>query len=215
MIVFKECYPILTAELSVILLFVLLFYKRNKKIYLFVIGLVFCALLITFWFFRDPIRQPTGNSSDIVSPADGKIVNIEKNVNLPFSKEKYTRVSIYLSLFNVHINRIPIGGKIFFKKHEAGKFHPAFSKQASNYNENMLLGIKTKYGQIYVKQISGYLARRIVCNVAMGDSVSSGVKYGMIKFGSRVELYIPGFPDIIPRKGSNVWAGESVICSYE
>ncbi|MEJ2628348.1 MAG: phosphatidylserine decarboxylase [bacterium] len=131
----------------------------------------------------------------------------------PFDKE-FTKVSLYLSLWNVHVNWIPASGEIIFLEYKKGKFYPAFQNRASKQNESNLIGIRTEQGDIFVKQIAGLIARRIICTVSEGDTVTIGQKFGMIKFGSRVELFLPASIELTISPGDMVRGGETIIGKF-
>jgi len=173
-------------------------------------GIVTILIVFTLYFFRDPERETPGDKGIIVSPADGRIINVEEMPS-PFSNGRVTKVAIYLSLWDVHINRIPVSGKVTMVNYKPGDFYPAFEPKASEKNEHTVVGIKAKAGLFYIKQIAGMVARRIVCRLRVGDEVSLGERFGMIKFGSRVELYIPLSIEIRVSEGNKVKAGESII----
>lgn len=187
--------------------------------YLRIILLVASLLILSFtlFFFRDPerkIKDTSEASNTILSPADGKIVRIEKVNNIYkeiLNEEFYNLVSIFLSPLNVHINRIPISGKIIYLKHIKGKFKAAFKDKSSELNERTEIGIDTGNNVILFRQVAGFLARRIVCDLKEGDEVISGMRFGMIKFGSRVDIYIPLSAEIKVKVGDKVKAGETVI----
>jgi phosphatidylserine decarboxylase len=148
-------------------------------------GLFFC------FFFRDPDRAIPVDPSQLLSPADGTVV-IVKEVNEPFFlKGRARQVSIFMSPLNVHINRIPMAGTVEYKQHYPGKFLPAFRDKASTDNEQTHLGVATPQGKILMKQIAGTLARRVVCHPEVGATLGQGQRYGLIKLGSRLDLYFP------------------------
>ena len=121
------------------------------------------------------------------------------------------RVSIFLSIFNVHINRAPVAGKVNYIEYHSGKFHNALEGESSIFNENNLIGMENHYSKICVKQIAGMIARRIVCYCSKGDEINAGDKIGLIKFGSRVEIYMPLETEILVQLGQNVKGGETII----
>jgi phosphatidylserine decarboxylase len=148
-------------------------------------GLFFC------FFFRDPQRAILSDPNALLSPADGTVVII-REVDEPYIiKGRARQVSIFMSPLNVHINRIPIGGTIEYKQYYPGKFLPAFKDKASTDNEQTQLGVVTDQGRVLIKQIAGTLARRVVCHAAVGDHVTQGQRYGLIKLGSRLDLFFP------------------------
>jgi len=175
-------------------------------------GAIFFLLSLFFvFFFRDPERKaPTGDNF-VLSSADGKVILIKPFENQDFVGKKGTRVSVFMSVFDVHVNRAPVSGKIKYFKYNPGKFHPAFKDKASSENEQTELGLENERGKIILKQIAGIIARRIVCKVKPGDSVRAGQRFGMIKFGSRVDLFLPENVEIKVELNQKVKAGETII----
>ena len=166
-----------------------------------------------FYFFRDPIR--TIPSHDVVvSPADGTITYIG-DANTPFDIENnnqlYTKVSIFLSIFDVHVNRMPIDGTIKEIKYIPGKFINATLDKSSEQNEKNIIKISDGTYNYFVVQIAGLIARRIVCNVNKNQDLKKGDRIGIIKFGSRVDLYLPKSNKILVSKGQKVIGGETII----
>lgn len=148
-------------------------------------GLCFCC------FFRDPQRAAPADPRALLAPADGRVV-IVRVVDEPFFiKGRARQVSIFMSPLDVHINRIPLDGTVEYKQYYPGKYLPAFRDKASTENEQTHLGIAAPQGKVLVKQIAGALARRVVCHPAPGDRVARGQRYGLIKLGSRLDLYFP------------------------
>ena len=141
-------------------------------------------------FFRDPKRVIPKQDNLILSPADGKIIKIDE-VDDPISGEKHKLVSIFLSVFNVHANRMPIDGKFIDILYVKGKFLAAFDHKASDHNERMEIKIETKFGIIKVKQIAGLVARRILCYANIGEKMEAGGRLGFIRFGSRTDIILP------------------------
>jgi phosphatidylserine decarboxylase len=168
-----------------------------------VVGVAFC-----FYFFRDPERTPPVDEHSVVSPADGRIVAIAPDRALDAPA---TRVSIFMSPLDVHVNRNPVTGVVQQVRHTAGKFRAAFADKASLDNERNALVIEGGGRRFLMVQIAGALARRIVCHVGPGDRVQRGARFGMIMFGSRVDLYLPPGVEPVVRKGDRVRAGTSVI----
>lgn len=177
--------------------------------------LPFIGLCAVLYFFRDPERRIPEGEEKILAPADGKIKDISETIEKDFLGKSATRIGIALSILNVHVNRAPCDGEIAFIKYTPGKFHNAFGKKASSENENNLIGISNDLvdGGIAVKQIAGAVARRIVCDCNLDERVKRGQRIGMIKFGSRTELFIPTDVDfeIMVKPGDKVKAGQTVI----
>ncbi|OQB47169.1 MAG: phosphatidylserine decarboxylase [bacterium ADurb.Bin157] len=191
---------------------------------LFAIALVFCkiekwvsrlfllATAFTLYFFRDPEREIPQGSNLIVSPADGKIVGIDSVEHVPFIDGPARRVTIFLSVFDVHINRSPVKGKIAYRHYTPGKFLDARNPKASTENERNAIGIECADGKKFVViQIAGLIARRILCWKNPGEYVNSGERFGMIRFGSRTEIYMPLDTKIEVKLGQKVAGGTSII----
>lgn len=173
-------------------------------------------LLITLFighFFRDPERVAPTSDDAVVAPADGKVVAIEKVPEGRFLKQPCLRISIFLSVFDVHVNRIPYSGVIRGAYYQKGKYLAANLARAGRENEQSWLWIKTDGEQdIVVSQIAGLIARRIVCWPTMGDRVLRAERFGMIRFGSRTDLYVPVDSELLVTKGERVFGGETVLC---
>ncbi len=175
-----------------------------------------CLLLcFTIWFFRDPTRNvpiiATEDESIIVSPADGKIVEIKEIVEPKFLKTNARQISIFLSPMDVHINRSPITGKIVFFEYNPGNYLVAYHPKASELNEHTFVGVENKYGRLVFKQIAGILARRIVCILNEGKYIEAGEKIGMMKFGSRMDVVVPMDAEIYVQTSQKVKGGETII----
>ena len=181
-------------------------------------GILFLVLLIiTIWvyyFFRDPDRVPIEDDSFLVSPADGLITQIietdgPKELNL--NNEKFTKISVFMNVFNCHVNRIPISGTINEIFYKPGKFLNASLDKASEENERNYYKITSENkDEIIIVQIAGLIARRIVCDVSKNQSLKQGERLGMIRFGSRVDIYFKNF-SVLAKVGQNVSAGESLL----
>jgi len=173
-------------------------------------GAVPPALLALFvlFFFRDPRRVPPEGDDLVLSPADGRVVGVERGPG-------GVRVSVFLSLFDCHINRSPIGGTVLEARHTPGRFHPAWQGRASSENESNHLVIRSLSGDYGVTQVAGVVARRIVCTKGKGDAVRRGERIGLIRFGSRTDLHLP--PGIEPsvRVGDRVRGGLTIMARCE
>ena len=194
----------ISAALIILFLLVIFFYFIYKP--LFVVSLI--ILIFTCYFFRDPERVVPLGDDILISPADGLITNISETKD---GKKKYTKVSIFLSVFNVHIQRIPISGEIVKIDYFEGKFINATLDKASEENERLKLTIKSKANLIHVTQIAGLIARRIICNVKLKDNTNQGDRYGIIKFGSRVDIEFPYNFDLLVSVGQQCIGGETII----
>ncbi|MEW6535940.1 MAG: phosphatidylserine decarboxylase family protein [Candidatus Auribacterota bacterium] len=168
-----------------------------------IVGLVLAGYIL--FFFREPHRVPPTGEKVILSAADGKVVGIDQVIENDFFEEKVTRISIFLSIFDVHINYSPIAGKVLKTQHTKGKFHAANANKSALLNENNIIGVCNEAGgRIMVKQIAGLIARRIVCRCAPGDKMFAGQQIGLIRFGSRVEVYVPLSTKISVKVGDRV-----------
>ena len=172
----------------------------------FVAGVGFCC-----WFFRDPERTIPGDPHALVSPADGRVIDVSPVHEDAFLRADATRISIFMSPLDVHVNRSPVEGRIVELRHTPGKFRAAFDDKASLDNERTAMVLESGGRRFLVVQVAGTLARRIVCRRQVGDALERGERYGMIMFGSRVDVFLP--EGIVPsvEKGTRVHAGSSVL----
>jgi phosphatidylserine decarboxylase len=166
----------------------------------------------TFWFFRDPDRIIPPGEGLIVSPADGKIIGVTEAKEERFLKERAIKVSIFLNLFDVHVNRVPCSGRIRGIHYQPGTFLAANKDLASTQNEQNAVLLETPSGvKLVFVQVAGLVARRILCWVKEGDAVERGLRFGMIRFGSRTDLFLPLGTEIKVRPGQKVKGGSSII----
>ncbi len=165
----------------------------------------------SIYFFRDPERVIPPGEDTLVSPADGKVVAIRDTVENYFIHGPAKQISIFLSVFDVHVNRAPMSGTVGFFHYQPGKFVPAYKSVASAENEQTIIGIERDSTRIVVKQIAGILARRIVCYLREGFRVKKGERIGMIKFGSRVDLFLPPEAEISVQLNQKVKGGETIV----
>jgi phosphatidylserine decarboxylase len=176
----------------------------------FGVPLLLLALFMVF-FFRDPERKVPPGENVFVAPADGKIVLIREVFEPAHLKSGMKEISIFMSPSDVHVNRAPCGGKVKEIKHNKGGFLAAYKEEASLRNENIEMVLETRYGDILVRQVAGFLARRAVCRKRKGDVLKRGERYGMIKFSSRVDTYLPESVDVKVRLNDKVKAGETIL----
>ncbi len=167
--------------------------------------------LFVLFFFRDPERIVPEGKGMVVSPADGKVIVIKDIFEPVYLKQEVKQISIFLSVFNVHVNRAPIGGAIEVVKYNPGKFHVASVDKASLDNEQTSMVIAAGKDKILVKQIAGLIARRIVCYARPGDTIKTGERYGLIRFGSRVDIFLPKTAEIRVKLGDRVRGAQDVI----
>jgi phosphatidylserine decarboxylase len=167
-------------------------------------------LLFTLFFYRNPRRSVTKDHDAVLAPADGKVLLV-KPVDHPLTGEPSTLVSIFMSPFNVHVNRIPVDGKVTHLRYHPGKFLMAFDHRSMHDNERMEICIESSLGPIWFCQVSGFLARRIVCRLETGEEVKSGDLFGMIKLGSRVDVVVPSGTVLCVSEGMKTVAGMTVL----
>ena len=172
----------------------------------------FIATTFILCFFRDPERLGPTRQDALVSPADGKVILVEKIAENSFTGGEVHKVSIFMNVFNVHVNRIPCNGQVEKVVFKPGKFYSADSAKGGLENEYCAITVTTPEGKtLAFVQIAGLVARRIVCWLEPGDKVARGRRFGLIRFGSRVDLYLPVETDIIITEGDKVRAGETVL----
>ena len=172
----------------------------------------FAFTLFIIWFFRNPERNIPSGKNLIISPADGKIIEVRNVTEDRILKSRTTKISIFMNIFNVHINRIPCSGRIFDIIYNKGKFISANMEKASLENEQNAVVLETPSGdKILFVQIAGLIARRIVCRLKKGESVEIGQRFGLIRFGSRVDVYLPTDADVKVTIGQKVKGGESIL----
>ena len=200
--------PLFSGELIPLIIFCILWLATGKSGYLLIAALILIIGILTVILFRDPDRRIPEATGVILSPADGKIIRITGHGE---EAEVSSRtLAIYLRIWDVHINRIPVSGTIETCRYRAGKFYPAFLNKAG-LNEQMIMVISHGQDRFILKQIAGILARRIVCRVGQGSRVEQGERFGLIKLGSRVELTIPAAYEITVGLHQKVRAGETII----
>lgn len=173
--------------------------------------LLFLGLFVLF-FFRDPQRTPPQDPDTIVSPADGTVMEI---VDEHLNGNPGRRISVFLSIFDVHVNRSPVAGRITAIEYRTGKFYAAMRGKASAENEQNSFHVQSERGEVVFKQIAGWIARRIVVWKAVGDSVLRGERVGMIRFGSRMDIWLPEGAEVVIRPGQHVAGGTSVLARWK
>lgn len=172
--------------------------------------LLLAVALAVAGFFRDPERVAPDAHDVVISPADGKVVEVEETAG-----PQGRRLSIFLSPLDVHINRAPLNGRVADVSYQAGHFFAAYKGKASEENERNAVALVDEAGRTFrIVQIAGFLARRIVCYVAPGDSLHKGQRFGMIMFGSRVDMYLPREADVVVSPGQRVRGGETIVARF-
>ncbi len=177
------------------------------------IAAVVLAILTGYmvWFFRDPERKTPGIPNSISSPADGKVASVLEVPEEHMPGGKALRVAIFLNIFNVHVQRVPAAGEVTSVEHRPGRHLNALSEKCSEENEACTLWLKTEHGPVGVRQIAGAIARRIICAASVGEEVRRGQRYGIIQFGSRVELLLPPCASVKVQPGQTVTGGLTCI----
>ncbi len=209
----KEGLGIIAVLMLFATMFVYLYFQYANILMAIFAVITFFLVMFSTYFFRDPLRLPPGKKGVIVSPADGRVVEIIDVEEPVFVGEKTKRIAIFLSLFNVHVNYVPIAGVVDYIKYSRGKYLRADRPEASEENVHTFIGLKTDYGKLAFKQSVGIIARRIICYLRLGDQVTTGQKFGLMKFGSRMEVYIPSWATVNVKIGDRLRAAESVIAT--
>lgn len=179
--------------------------------------LLLCTILLwalILLFFRDPERSIPPGDELILAPADGRVVSIDQVEEPLYIQGPAVRISIFMSLWNVHVNRSPVSGEVRMLRHVPGRFLQAFRPEASDVNEHNLLGIQSSGRRVLVKQIAGILARRCVSYPNLGDCLKRGERFGLIRFSSRVDLYLPPETQLLVSVGDTVRSGSSVLAHW-
>lgn len=211
-LIHKEGYPTLIIVSLLILI-------ANGLLFMFYPGVMYFSLIVSviilvffLQFFRNPKRIIPHEGEDLIyAPADGKVVVIEKTVEKEFNQEERIQLSIFMSPVNVHVNRSPISGKIRFFKYHPGKYLVAWHPKSSEENERTTIVIEGNRGSLLMRQIAGFVARRIVFYPKEGTSVQQGGEVGFIKFGSRVDLFLPLNAEILVKPGDTVRGADTVL----
>lgn len=177
-------------------------------VFLFFMGFV-------FFFFRVPKRNTVPGDNVVTSVADGEVVIVDKVYDREYVKGECMQVSVYMNFFNVHVNFWPISGEVTYYKYHSGKYLLAFLPKASELNEHTSVAIRNRHGDVFFKQLAGTFARRIVCYAKVGDAGVKGEQCGIIKFGSRIDMYLPLDADIKVKVGEKVRACETVIAELK
>lgn len=213
----KEGYNIILVTIFAIaiLSFATWFFIPSKSLQIiFYVGF-FVELIWTISFFRVPKRVVNFNENHILSSADGKIVAIEEVTETEFFKDKRIMISVFMSPFNIHVNWYPVNGKIVYTKYHPGKYLVAYNPKSSTNNERNSLVLENEPGKsILIRQIAGLMARRIICNAKQNDKVNQGEEFGIIKFGSRVDLFLPTNAKVNVKIGQLVCAQKTIIAFF-
>ena len=174
-------------------------------------GLLTTLFALLLYFFRDPERTSPAGEGVFLAPADGRVVEVKQVHEPRFLQGEGLKIGIFMSLLDVHVNRVPVEGQVVLVEHVPGQFLQAFRPEASEVNEHNLVGLESRHGRVLVKQVAGIMARRVVCWVRPGQKVQAGDRLGVVKFGSRVDLYLPPGAASAVRVGDRARGGVTVI----
>ncbi len=212
----KYGYTTLGVIAIIVFIFIVIsFFIQNNYVKAILIILPILFLIFSINFFRDPERITPDKDNVVVSPADGRVIIIKDFEDKKFINGPAKQISIFMSPLNVHVNRIPINGKITYLKYHEGDYIMAFEDKASERNERSEFGIDSKYGKVFFTQVAGFVARRIVYEIKEGDSVKIGKRFGMIKFGSRVDVIVSKDWKVNVSMDQNVKAGETILFEHQ
>lgn len=188
------------------------YFPQQTIIISLIIGISIIFYLLILQFFRNPFISIDKNEKYVLAPADGRVVVIEETEEIEYLKDRRKQVSIFMSPVNVHVNRMPVGGRISFVKYHSGKYLVAWHPKSSLENERTSVAVKMENGvEILFRQIAGALARRIKYYIKEGDVLEQGQEFGFIKFGSRVDVFLPVTTKILVKKGDKTVAGKTII----
>lgn len=207
----REGYPFIAFAVGLMLLLVLSSWKLSSLVLAIPAALSILLTLFVLYFFRNPERTPPADSKAVIAPADGTVIVSERVAETPLGCEAL-KISIFMSVFNVHVNRVPFDGRVLDVSYHRGKFFDARDGRASCENERNGIVLETAGGvRIAFVQIAGLIARRIVCYPRVGELLKRGERYGLIRFGSRVDVYLPVDTEALVKIGDKTVAGETVL----
>jgi phosphatidylserine decarboxylase len=206
---------ILISFLFLLALIILAYLFLPYQVNYIVAAISLLLMILVLRFFRVPSRQAFLDEKTITSPADGKIVVIEKVQQEEYLDTPCIQVSVFMSIHDVHINYFPVNGKIAYQKYHPGRYLVARHPKSSTLNERNSIGLETSFGRILVRQIAGYVARRVRCYAKVGDSSRQGKEMGFIKFGSRLDLFLPLDARILVEPGQRVLGGVTPIARFK
>lgn len=211
----RDGFGLVFGTIAVFLVALALWYQFPGDLLLGVVLVLGALSLFNLFFFRDPNRNIPKNPFAVLSPADGTVSEIVKEKEEEYFQKQVQRISIFLSVFNVHVNRSPLAGRVDYFAYRTGKFLAAFKPEASADNEQTVIGMVDERGhKILFKQIAGLIARRIVCNLREGKTVAAGQRIGLIRYGSRMDIFLPMDAKVLVKKGQRVKAGETVLATF-
>lgn len=210
-IIAREGYPFIAYSVGLTVMLILSAWKLHSIVMAVSTAVFFLLTLFVISFFRNPERIPPGDDKAVVAPADGTVIVVERVSETPLGTEAL-KISIFMSVFNVHVNRAPLDGKVVDIAYHPGKFLDARDGRASSENERNGVVLETAAGiRIAFVQIAGLIARRIICYPKVGDALVRGARYGLIRFGSRVDVYLPVHVEPLVKLGDTTVAGETIL----
>jgi phosphatidylserine decarboxylase len=210
-IIAVEGYPFIAGSAILTIILAVLALKLSSVALVALAAVAMLLLLFILSFFRNPERTPRGDSNSVIAPADGKVIVVEQVSETPLGCEAI-KISIFMSVFNVHVNRAPLDGTVVDLAYHRGSFFDARDGRASSENERNGVILETASGvRIAFVQIAGLIARRIICYPKVGDLLTRGARYGLIRFGSRVDVYLPVGVEPAVKLGDTTVAGETVL----
>ncbi len=208
----KEGYSNIAVTIFIVLILCIIAFAVNGWLAFVMFAAAGLLLAFILFFFRDPDRNTPDDSSIIIAPADGKIVSIKEAEEDLYIKDRVKQISIFLSPVDVHVNRIPATGKLEYVQYNPGKYLMAWNEDASSLNERADFGVLHKSGvKIFFRQITGFMARRIVYHIKRGEAVHAGERFGMMKFGSRMDVLIPASINLEVKEGDKTRGGETIL----
>lgn len=212
----KEGYPILRNIFIFIIITIIIFFSFFSKIIVIKTIFLFSIIYIfVLWFFRNPHRDYIINEGEVVAPVDGKVIAIQTTFEHEFLKKICIQISIFMSPLNVHVTRYPVSGKVIYSKYHPGKYFFAWHNKSSTKNEHTTITIITKTRQMVLfRQIAGFLARRIVLYAKEGCEAEAGQEFGFIKFGSRLDIFLPLNFNVLIKVGQKTIGAKTIIAKY-
>jgi phosphatidylserine decarboxylase len=210
----KDGYKLIVITGILLLLFLAASYLTGLLPIYILTGIIGFIFIFNFFFLRDPERTTPEGDNFVISPADGTVIKIAEVEEPEYFKEKVRLISVFMSVFNVHVNRIPIGGKIEYLDYKKGQYLAAFADKATEINERSIIGIKGENGKVLFKQIAGILARRIVNHLNINDEVKAGNRFGLIRYGSRLDVYLPLSAKINVQLKQKVKSGSTILAEF-
>jgi phosphatidylserine decarboxylase len=215
LVITKYGYDVVGAVVAIVVVALLLvwFFVDPKPVKYSAVGVLLALLVFTLYFFRDPDRVPPEGDNLVLAPADGEVILVQEVEENEFLGGEAVQVSIFMSPLNVHVNRFPISGTVRHFQHFPGEYLVAYDEKSSLRNERTHIGVENETTKVLFKQIAGFVARRIVAEVEIGDSAVAGERFGMIKFGSRVDVLFPRGLHVRVQRGDRTVAGETILAA--